>query len=99
MSSVRSLESQLREVGAIVRVDLLELTGNDQRPARQLRVSEGRVFGRNQTDGRWSEADWRELPVDELMEYFLADSPVATWLRERGADLIQSALLSMVWPR
>ena len=64
MSSARSLENQLREAGATVHGDLLELAATEQRPARQLRVSEGRVYGREQMEGRWSEADWRELPVD-----------------------------------
>ncbi len=99
MSISESLVGQLRKAGATIHGDLLELAATEGREARQLRVDDGRVFGRGQTDGRWTEADWRELPVGQIMEYYTDDSPVATWLRESGADMVQSVLLSLVWPR
>lgn len=99
MSISHALVTQLKQAGATIHADILEIGATGDRPVRQLRVIEGRVFGRGQTDGRWSEADWRETPVDQLLEFYVDDSPVATWLRENGTDLMQSALLSLVWPR
>ena len=99
MSISHALIGQLKQAGATLHADILEIEATGNRPVRQRRVIEGRVVGRQQTDGRWSEADWREMPVDQLLEFYVDDSPAAAWLRENGTDLMQSALISMVWPR
>jgi hypothetical protein len=89
------LVHRLRGIGAAVADDVLSVAPDGTRPARQLRVVDGRVFVRDARDGRFAEADWREIPVPDLLAYFAENSPVAAWLRTCGADLIQRALTGL----
>ncbi len=95
----QELHGRLRAIGATPRDDVLHLPAADGQPARELRVADGRVFGRTAApSGRFEEGDWRELDVAALLGYFVEDSPVASWLRASGADLLQVAMISLGRP-
>jgi hypothetical protein len=93
------LDLRLKAAGATVQDDVLQLPAQGTQVARQLRVSEGRVFARNENKGRFVESDWRELSIDQVLPYFLNDSPIATWLRCCGADLLQVGFITLGRPR
>lgn len=89
------LDPRLRAIGATVRDDLLELPARDGHHARQMRVSEGIVFLRESTGTTWREEEWRSARPDQVFGYFVDDSGVATWLRNRGANVLHLALASL----
>lgn len=89
------LDTRLREHGAAPVDDCLEVFPAMGVPSRQLRVADGVVFVRESRDGTWHDRAWRPAPPQLLLGYFVDDSPVATWLRRRGADLIRVGLLAL----
>lgn len=88
------LDARLRAIGAVLRDDLLELPAAGAVPARQFRVSDGIVFFRDAQSGKFLEASWRAAPPPLLLAYFVENSPVATWMRAAGADILQAAVTS-----
>jgi hypothetical protein len=89
------LDARLRAIGAVLRDDLLELPPAGAQPARQLRVSDGIVFFRDaQSNGKFLETSWRAANPQLLLAYFVENSPVATWMRAAGADILQAAVTS-----
>ncbi len=88
------LGARLRAIGAVLRDDLLELPARGDAPARQLRVSDGVVFVRDAQQGKFLETSWRAAHPPLLVAYFVENSPVATWMRAAGADILQAAVTS-----
>lgn len=93
--NILDLDTRLRAIGATSSDDCLEVPPSAGSPARQLRVIDGSVFVRDARGEGWQEADWRSATPQHLLGYFVDDSPVATWLRGRGADLIRIALVNL----
>lgn len=81
---VPSSSATLDDRGAVLRV-----SGVTSGPI-ELRVDEGMVFA------RYLSAEprlWTPVTLSSVMEFFVHDSPVSTWLRQQGAFPLRQLLL------
>lgn len=96
------------------RGSVLHVPGGPDHPTLEYRVDDGLVFVRVLTHARQltparpltpaggtsvsPSRQWQEAPASTVLELFSANSPVASWLRTRGVDLLRTALLDIGGP-
>lgn len=96
------------------RGDVLRVSGTPTQPTLEFRVDDGLVFVRFLSAARQPtpagsmtpaggtalqpSRQWHEASTETVLSLFADDSPVATWLRSRGVDLIRLALLDIGGP-
>ena len=93
---------------------VLYVSGSAGQPVLQFRVDEGLAFVRIPIDERERtparamtpaggasmslSRHWHEAPADMVLALFASNSPVASWLRVRGVDVLRLALLDVGGP-
>ena len=93
------------------RGDILRVSVDAGEPTLEFRVDDGMVFARLLAAGRQPtpprpqtpvggtstnpDRQWSEASLDTVLALFTQNSPVASWLRHRGVDVLRLALLDI----
>jgi hypothetical protein len=73
---------------------VLSVGSTDATPAFDVRIDDGLVFGRLASD----EVHWQDVSSASIMAHFVADSPVAGFMRRCGANPLRQLLLDVGAP-